>query len=368
MMTEETDRFPKIPACYGTLPSMLRKFDRYARQDLFSGTTREEFASWQSNMRRLLKNLLGLDKMEGCLLSSVTEEVVILPGGIHREHVRIQVEPDVWMPMYLLVPEHAGPHTRPFLCPPGHNGAGKYTVAGLAEYPAVGEKIRQYHYDYGLQLARLGYVAVCPDCRGFGERREEVSDTQNPDTAMRGDCYFLAHMGEPLGIPVAGMLVWDLMRAVDYLEERGQWKVQELGCLGFSGGGMQTLFLSALDERVKLAVISGYLYGYRDALLTLNRNCSCNYVPHLWEHLDMGDIASLIGPRPLLIQSCRGDRLNGPRGIVNASEQVEIVRRAYELLGVPDRLIHEICEGPHQWHGENLEANLKKLWLFGEEP
>lgn len=360
-MIDEKKAFPEISSCYGTLPSMLRKFDRYARQDRFTGDTGEELLVWQSRMRQLLEALLGFDKMELSSLDPVAEEVTLLPGGIRREHVRIQVEPEVWMPMYLLIPENAGADTRIFLCPPGHNGAGKYTVAGAHEYTEVEEQIRHYHYDYGWQLARLGFVAVCPDCRGFGERREEPSDTRNPDTALRGDCYWLAHMGEPLGIPVAGMLVWDLMRAIDYLEERGQWNTKAVSCLGFSGGGMQTLFLSALDQRVRLAVISGYLYGYRDALLKLNRNCSCNYVPHLWEHLDMGDIASLIPPRPLLVQSCRDDRLNGPRGIVNAAEQVEIVRGAYKLLGVPGRLIHEICEGAHQWHGENLEANLAKL-------
>lgn len=345
---------------------MLRKFDRYARKDCFRGNTKEEFEAWRLRMRALLRGLLGLDKMETCPLQPVLEDVTELPGNIRREHLRIQVEPDVWMPMFVLIPADADAATRPFLCPPGHNGAGKYTVAGVSQYSAVAEKIAYYHYDYGYQLARLGYVAVCPDCRGFGERREDLSDTADPAAAMKGDCYRLARMGEPLGIPVAGMLTWDLMRAIDYLEERGEWNAAECSCAGFSGGGMQTLWLSALDERVKLAVISGYLYGYRDSLLAMNQNCSCNYVPHLWEHLDMGDIASLIAPRPLLVQSCRGDRLNGARGLANAAEQVEIVRQAYELLGAPERILHEICEGTHQWHGENLEENLNLLTGKGE--
>lgn len=353
--------FPEVRTRYGSLPSMLRKFDRFARKDCFVGKTREEFEQWRSKMRTLLKDLLGFEKMETCPLSPVLEETVILPGGVRREHVRIQVEPDVWMTMYLLIPTGAGPSSMPFLCPPGHNGAGKYTVAGLGQYRAVREKIRQYDYDYGCQLAKLGYVAVCTDCRGFGERRENIEDTQNPDRAMRGDCYRLAHMGEPLGIPVAGMFTWDLMRAVDYLLERGEWDTSAIGCLGFSGGGMQTLWLAALDDRIRLAVVSGYLYGFKDALLALNENCSCNYVPHLWEHLDMGDIASLIAPRPLLVQSCREDRLNGPRGIANVMEQMETVHAAYRLLGAPDRVLHEICEGPHRWHGGNLKTNLEQL-------
>lgn len=111
-----------------------------------------------------------------------------------------------------------------------------------------------------------------------------------------------------------------------------------------------------------MAAVSGYLYGYRDALLTLNSNCSCNYVPHLWEYLDMGDIASLIAPRPLWVQSCRDDRLNGPRGVVNVEEQVAIAHSAYRLLGAPDSILYEICPGTHQWHEEHLTENLAFLF------
>ena len=75
----------------------------------------------------------------------------------------------------------------------------------------------------------------------------------------------------------------------------------------------------------------------------------------------MGDIASLIAPRPLLVQSCQEDRLNGPRGIANVMEQMETVHAAYRLLGAPDRVLHEICEGPHRWHGGNLKTNLEQL-------
>lgn len=352
---------PTPETVYPTLPGMLRKFDRYAHQDRFTGKTPEEYKMWCEKARNLLHALLGLDKMDICPPMPVLMEQSVPGLGIRREHWRIQVEPETWMSLFLLVPPGAGEDTPVFLCPPGHNGAGKYTVAGCREYAAVAEKIDGYHYDYGWQLAKLGYVAVCPDCRGFGERREDPADAVKLPDGLKGDCYRLAHMGEPLGIPVAGMLTWDLMRLIDWLQQDGRFDTENLGCLGFSGGGMQTLWLAALDERVKTAVISGYLYGYRDALLTLNNNCSCNYVPHLWEHLDMGDIACLIAPRPLWVQTCKGDRLNGPRGAVNAEEQVAIVREIYSLLGKPEHLLHELCEGPHQWHGERLAENLKKL-------
>ena len=78
----------------------------------------------------------------------------------------------------------------------------------------------------------------------------------------------------------------------------------------------------------------------------------------------MGDIACLIAPRPLLIQSCWEDRQNGPRGLDNVLGQVEIVRRAYRLLDVEDRLSLEICEGGHRFHSEHLTEELKTLTKY----
>ena len=352
---------PPIAENYAVLPSLLRKYDRFARQMRFDGNGRADFLSWQSSARKQLALLLGLDRMERCPLRPRMTEECILQDGIRREHWLLETEPGVIMPFYLLIPPDAGADTKPFLCPPGHGGAGKYSVAGLREYTAVSEKIDFYNYDYGMQLARCGYVALCPDCRGFGERREELSDTRELPGALTGDCIRLARMGEPLGIPVLGMLVWDLMRAADFLAQHREWAYTKVSSLGFSGGAMQTLFLSALDERISLAVVSGYFYGYRDSLLRQSWNCSCNYVPHLWEYFDMGDIASLIAPRPLLIQTCRDDRQNGPRGIENVLEQIKILREAYRLLDAEHHLIHEVYDGRHSWHGEHLRENLFAL-------
>jgi hypothetical protein len=131
-----------------------------------------------------------------------------------------------------------------------------------------------------------------------------------------------------------------------------------VGCIGLSGGGLQTLYLSALDERVACAVISGYFYGVDDSLLYLSDNCDCNYVPRLWEYVDMGDLGALIAPRPLLIESARQDPLNGPRGIDNVIEQVDITRRAYDLLGAGDKIAHDMFDGGHTWHG-----TLAMAWL-----
>ncbi len=343
----------KIDKYYGSLAGMIKKYEKRGCADRFAGSTREEFEEWKRRERSVLGELLGLQNMEKCdPQPKITERGEVEPG-IVREKLLLQVEPDTWMPVYILIPEGGIKGT--FLALPGHMGAGKYSIAGCSEIPAVKESIERFNYDYGLRLARKGYVTLCPDCRGFGERRDEAVQGDSKDHFLNSSCFHLAHMAEPLGQTVAGMCTWDFMRLIDYLYDRNEWDLTELGCVGFSGGGMQTLWLAAMDERVKRVIISGYMYGYKDALLTLNGNCSCNYVPRLWEHADMCDIASLIAPRPLAVQSCREDHLNGSRGLENVYEQLEIIRKAYALFGEDAALHHDIREGGHCFHPEIFE-------------
>lgn len=356
-------RIIPIKTYYGSLKGMERKFDQFARQGAFHGQTSEQWLEWKKQTREKLWQLLGLDYMETCSLEPRIEERVVLEDGIVREKAVIQVEPDTWMTMYILIPPSKPGQEKLscFIAPPGHQGAGKYSVAGRRDIPAVADAIDKFNYDYGLKLAKLGYVALCPDARGFGERRDEAFQKDDEECFLRSTCFQLAHMAEAMGETVAGMCTWDLMRLIDYVEQRGEWRTDDLGCLGFSGGGMQTLWLAAMDERVRRAFISGYMYGYKDSLLVLNGNCSCNYVPGLWRLVDMGDIGSLIAPRPLVVQSCTEDHLNGRRGVVNADEQVAVIREAYRLLGKEENLIHEHCPGGHHFHSQHLKEEME--WM-----
>ncbi len=394
-MPTEVQELPDISQIYPTLPSILRKYARYGRKDFFRGETAAEFEDWRAVSRATLWELLGLDKMDHCAPDPVIDEGAELSKTdgterrtyasvdacmdearsadvVLRYHILLCTEPDITLSAYLLVPGEADADTPVILCPPGHNGAGKYTVAGVRGYRVVEESIEKYNYDYGWQLAKLGYVCFCPDVRGFGERRELPEDTRALPPAMKGDCYWLAHMGEPIGIPVLGMLSWDLMRCVDFLQEyaggkagkRLCWNPERIIAFGFSGGAMQSLYLSALDDRIHAVFLSGYMYGFRDSLLQMNRNCSCNYVPHLMEHFDMGDIASLIAPRRLMIQSCREDRLAGTRGLTNVQEQVDIIRVNYAVTGNTENVQQDIEEGPHHLDTCHLQEIME--WLVKE--
>lgn len=361
----DNGRTVHIDTYYEDELAFRERLKREGRSAAFKGTTPEDFEAWQIATRVRLFDLLGLSIMDRVSIEARELDRVKIAGGIVRTHAMLQVERDVWMPFYLLEPQSPKLDARGrkccYICPHGHQGAGAASVAGVTGVPAVDDAVRKFNYDYGLRLARMGYVTVCPDARGWGYRRDWKGQGDDENSFLRGTCLNQARMAEPLGLTVAGLNAWDNMRLIDYLEARGDIAMDDLGCFGFSGGGYMTLYLAALDPRVCKAFVSGYLYGVDDSLLHLNGNCSCSYTPGLWRLLDMGDIASLIAPRPLLVQSCEEDHLNGSRGLKNVDEQLKIVRDAYKLLGRRDALRHEVCPGGHHLGVTHLVEDIE--WL-----
>jgi len=331
---------------YQTQPYLQKRWKSADRKQAFTAMTIDAWRAWRRKTVRTLKRLTGYDTMQPAPLKPcITEERDF--GDYIRQRVEIQTEPGIIMPFFVLIPKTGKPPYAAVITPHGHGSGGKVSVAGCREIPAVAAAVEQYNYDYGVQFARAGLVAFCPDARGFGERRETLSG----DDLMVSSCLWINNMAFPLGQTVTGMWAWDLHRLVDYIQTRADCRSDRIGCAGLSGGGLQTLWATALDTRIRCAVISGYFYGYKDSLLDLHGNCSCNYVPHLYEHVDMGDIGALIAPRPALIETGTLDPLNGARGLKNVRSQVSIMRRAYRLLGAQRGLVHDVFEGEHKWHG-----------------
>ena len=337
------------------------RYDSSQRQLGFRATTLDAWRLWRQELRTNIQQLTGLDRMVRVAPHPRVTETVQC-DGYRRERVEIDTEPDVTMPFYVLIPDRLAGTAPAVIAAHGHDSGGKLCPAGIVDIPGVAERVREYNYDYGVKAAQHGYVVFCPDARGFGERRESFS--AGPDKLFNSSCSQLANMGVPLGLTVAGMWTWDLQRLIDYAETRPECQGRKIGAIGLSGGGLQTLYLSALDDRIACAIVSGYFYGVKDSLLHLSDNCDCNYVPHLWEKADMGDLGALIAPRPLLIEAGLRDPLNGPRGIDNVKEQVDIARQAYALLQSPGTIDLTTFDGPHMWHGARAWAWLDE-WLKG---
>ncbi|MBI5095176.1 MAG: dienelactone hydrolase family protein [Candidatus Hydrogenedentes bacterium] len=332
-----------VPA-YSVVPYMRKRFDRLGRKLRFGGTTPAEAQAWRRAARKKLRELIGLDTMTACPLKPrVTERVDC--GDYVRERIEIQVEPLVVMPLYMLIPKTGKKSYATILCPHGHGFGAKAGISGAGGHPDIEAAFKLYNADYGRVFCRAGFVTLCPDARGFGERQERAA----AGDVLNSSCNYLNHMAIPLGQTVTGMWVHDLQRLIDYAATRPECDMSRLGCAGLSGGGLQTLWLTALDERIKAAIDSGYFYGVKESLLDLYENCSCNYVPHLWEYVVHGDLGALIAPRPLMVQTGDEDPLNGASKLKNVTPQLGIARKTYKVLGAAKHLQHDVFHGQHRW-------------------
>ena len=334
---------------------LQKRWRQVGRKLAFSCESRTDVGPWRSKTIRKLKQLTGYDTMLSVGLSPrITDEVVF--DDYVRQRVEIQTEPGVFMPVFVLIPRNVQPPYTAILTPHGHSSGGKLAVAGCREIPEIAETMDKHNYDYGVQFARAGFITFCPDARGFGERQEEAAKGD----ILASSCQWINNMSFPLGQTVTGMWAWDLHRLIDYVQSRDDCIGEGIGCAGLSGGGLQTLWASALDRRIRCAIISGYLYGYKESLLDMHTNCSCNYVPHLYEYVDMGDIAALIAPRPLLVETGTKDDLNGASGLGNVRSQMRTIRKAYRLFEAGRMLKHDIFEGEHRWNGVHTVDWMKR--------
>jgi len=325
------------------MDALAQSCERSERRLTFHADDEQGAATWRKTLRSKLAELSGLDRMEVWHCQPKVQEDALEDMGDHlRQRALLQTAPNYWMPLYVLKPKGERPFT-PLIALHGH-GRGKDDVVGRAETEEEKEHVRRLNYDYALGAVRQGYIVFAPDKRGFGERKDETSN-----------CLLLATSAILMGMSVIGMHTWDNQRLIDHIAARDDCRRGPVGCIGLSGGGGGTLWLAAMDKRVGAAVISGHLAVYDKGKF----GCICNVVPHLLEWAERADIAGLIAPRPLLIESASQDQCYSRERTLKAYEHLQ---RIYEVSGVPDCLDIDLFEGRHEWSGRKAWPRLKR-WL-----
>jgi dienelactone hydrolase len=301
-----------------------------------------ELAPWRTRVRARVDALLGVAPAPVPLDVETTESVDC--GAYQRERLVFDTERTMSVPAFLLVP-HArrdAPAGTAVLAIHGH-GPGKSLVCGI-DQGGAGD-------DYAHQLALEGHVVLAPDLRAFGERADWMpSDKYECDWNLV--CATMA------GVVPFERNLWDLQRALDVLCAHPLVDADRVAAAGLSYGATCTLFLTAIDQRVRAAIVSGYLSSWRAAHAVPWNMCGSQIMPGqlgLLEHLD---VAALIAPRALLVESGTGDDIFP---IESARATVAALGRVYAELGAPpDAVAHDAFDGRHQWHGELVPEFLRR--------
>lgn len=308
----------------------------------FPFTDARQLENWQEKARKQLNRLLNVVR-DKRLSPPVFNGREIFKEHI-REHWSIETEHGICMPFYLLIPQGKGPFP-PAIAVHGHGFGAKEGVAGCSENPVIAAAAAEYNAGFGLELVRRGFLTAVPDVRGFGERREKQH--LGDEKVLESSCNELSLLAIGAGRTLAGMFVTDLAALADFLLGRED-AAGDLSCVGLSGGGLQTLLFSALDERVKNAVVSGFFYGAKKALFEMPQ-CACNYAPGLWSDFEMCDIAAMIAPRRLFIETGDNDPLNG--GLENALAEGRAAAEAYRIAGAEENFRQQVYGGGHRFYG-----------------
>jgi pimeloyl-ACP methyl ester carboxylesterase len=174
---------------------------------------------------------------------------------------------------------------------------------------------------YARALTSQGYLALCIDAWGFGERRGRTESEIFKHMLWEGQVMW-------------GMMVFDSLGAFDYLATRDDADPTRLATLGMSMGSTMSWWVAALDERVRVCVDLCCLTDYQALIETqeLDGHGIYYYVPRLLRHFSAADINALIAPRAHLSLAGNFDRLTPTAGLERIDARL---RQVYADLGAP---------------------------------
>ncbi len=309
--------------------------------------------TWQDeNRRKFLELIGGLPREKTPLNARLAGE--IQRDGYSIRKVIFESLPEFYVTANLYVPASgAGPFPG-VLVPNGHSRNGK-------AYP-------EYQHLY-IGLVKRGYVVLTFDFPGQGERfqfwdyvfnHRRLMDKSN-EHGMIGIPEYL------LGRNLARELIWDSVRALDYLVSLPEVDPARIGVTGNSGGGALTLYLSMLDPRVKAASIVTYVSSIPKKIEARAEDSEADpeqdIVGLLGAGLDHTELVGMIAPRPVLLGAAIRDffPIEGTRKTFAEAKEV------YRKAGAADHIDMVAFDHEHYYSQPLREATTAWFdrWLKG---
>lgn len=308
---------------------------------------------WQALLRAKVVELLG--SFPQAVEPEAETIWKIEENGLIKEKVVFNSESNASIPAIVVKRADLEPDRRypAMLCLHGHGPFGKDSVVGVRTTQEHRDIIQLYNYDYAVQFARRGYIAICPDFRNFGERSD---GNLYPG---RDSCNVHFIRGLLMGIPLIALNIWDVMKTIDYVSSRSDVDPDRIGAVGLSFGGTMVLHSAGLDPRIKAAGISCAMTTYEEYAIRNGNFCGSQFIPGIYRYADLPDLAGLIAPRPLLIENGIYDDGFPIEASIAAHERL---RHIYRSASAEDRLAIDIFEGAHEFSGREAFDFFNK-WL-----
>jgi hypothetical protein len=300
--------------------------------------TKDELLQRQSEVRKTMWEILGPFPDKTPLNSKITG--IVRKKGYNIENVIYESLLGFYVTASLFIPDDVKKPAPAILFCSGHS-SGAYRLP-FYQLPL-------------LNLVKKGFIVLAIDPIGQGERLQ----------------YFSAEKGESLigsstrehsypsiqvyltGKSIARYFLWDGIRGIDYLVSRKEVDPKRIGVHGLSGGGTQTAYISALDDRVAASAPAGFITSYRRLMESVGvQDGEQNFYHGISSGIDHADFIEIRAPKPTLIMATTRDFFS----IQGARETYAEVKRLYEISGKPDNIKMTEDDYEHGYTKKNREA------------
>jgi cephalosporin-C deacetylase-like acetyl esterase len=332
------------------IQALAAEYDTARRRRLASVNSPEDWAALATKLRARLRQALGDLPIRTPLNPRVVG--VITRRGYRIEKVLFESRPRFLVTANVYIPDQAGGPYPGVLSPLGHWELGKAEQSVQAQ---------------SINLARRGFLVLTYDPLGQGERSQYWDAAARHDVVDRGVLQHarLGHQAALSGVPLLNYFIWDGLRALDYLVSRSDVDKRRVAVTGASGGGLQTLLLAALDDRVRVAAPTLFVSSQRRWLET-GLVADSEQVGFGWlrDGLDHPELCALVAPRPLLLNAATHDffPIRGTR------ETFAEAKPIYELLRAPAALSIAESDGAHEYSRALREAVYAWMSRWLSEP
>jgi dienelactone hydrolase len=321
-----------------------REFKEWKR-DYEQRKTPEQVAEYQKHLRQKFLGAIGELPQRTPLKPRVTG--VVHRDGYRVEKVIFESQPKHYVTGALFLPdaERYKPPYPGVLVPCGHS------------------RVAKAHDSYqtmGALLALNGMAALVFDPIDQGERGQLIEDWPG---LWGTKAHTMIGVGSILlGRNTAWFEIWDGMRAIDYLQSRPEVDPKRIGCTGNSGGGTQTSYLMALDDRIIAASPSCYLTNFYERILDLGaQDAEQNIYGQLAFGMDHADYLMMRAPTPILICAATRDFFD----IRGTWDSFRYAKRVYTRLGFAERVDLLENDAGHNYNRQAREGVVRWMsrWL-----
>lgn len=326
--------------------------------------------SWRNIARGRLVERLGIPNL-GSLPKVIVKNKSTF-DGLSIEEISWQLPYGPPTEAIVLKPQNAKGKLPGILAFHDHGGNkyfGKQKITRIgSQHPVIVEHQRDGYSGlaWANEIAKRGYVVMVSDAFPFESRKVHLSDV--PEVIRRGikenttdsresiEAYndwagqhehIMAKSLFSAGTTWPGVFFAEDQKALDILCAREDVDASKIGCGGLSGGGMRTVFMGGLDERIKCAVCVGFMTTWKDFILYKSYTHTwMTYVPILPNELDFPEILGLRAPLPTMVLNDIDDDLYTMPEMERADN---ILKEVFTKANASDRYKSSYYPGPHKF-------------------